>query len=82
MKIGNFEITEAYGDKEAKFAIYRENGEGGDFSKEEFAKLTIRRDLGISSGQKCPVLQGLDEFAQLRLGSRVGLNGGVEGGPL
>jgi hypothetical protein len=27
-------------------------------------------------------LQGLDQFAQLRLGGRVGANGGVEGSPL
>jgi hypothetical protein len=30
--------------------------------------LSFRRYQGVSSGQKCPVLQGLDEFAQLRLG--------------
>jgi hypothetical protein len=29
--------------------------------------LAFRRFRGGSSGQKCPVLQGLDEFAQLRL---------------
>jgi hypothetical protein len=44
--------------------------------------LSIRRNLGLSSGQKCPVLQGLDQITQLRLGGRVGFNGGVEGGPL
>lgn len=39
MKIGEFEITEAYSDKDTKFAIYHESGEGGEFSKEEFAKV-------------------------------------------
>lgn len=39
MKIGEWKIDEAYGDKETKFAIYHESGEGGDFSKEEFAKV-------------------------------------------
>lgn len=33
-----------------------------------FPLLNVRRNPGISSGQECPVLQGLDEFAQLRLG--------------
>ena len=42
MKIGEFEITEAYGDKETKIAIYHESGEGGDFSKEEFAKIIAK----------------------------------------
>lgn len=39
MKIGEWEITEAYGDKEKNFAIYHESGEGGDFPKDEFASV-------------------------------------------
>ena len=42
MKIGDFEITEAYGDKETKVAIYRSSGEGGDFSKEELEKVIAK----------------------------------------
>lgn len=42
MKIGDYEITEACGDKETKFAIYRSSGEGGDFSKEEFEKIIAK----------------------------------------
>jgi Transposase IS116/IS110/IS902 family len=46
------------------------------------AYLNCRRNPGNSSGEKCPVLQGLDDFLKLRHGGGVGLNGGRECGPL
>lgn len=42
MKIGDFEITEAYGDKEKHVAIYRSSGEGGDFLAEDLEKVIAK----------------------------------------
>ncbi len=42
MKIGEYEIMEAGSGRDDKVAIYHASGEGGEFSKEEFAKVIAK----------------------------------------